>query len=142
MRINHKPPRYADGIEKHTTQSFGGYNHTKGAVNGEIYDMRNMCSDAFPFICTRPERIQVGTGGDALYGMCAAGIPGETKVPYWIERVPGEGDAVDPWLASVGGAICPIFQSTLPVWGATYYQPTSPFRPSYFNPRSPCGERQ
>mgnify|MGYP001011623279 CR=1 FL=1 len=108
MRINHKPPRYADGIEKHTTQSFGGYNHTKGAVNGEIYDMRNMCSDAFPFICTRPERIQVGTGGDALYGMCAAGIPGETKVPYWIERVPGEGDAVDPWLASVGGAICPI----------------------------------
>ena len=34
------------------------------------------------------------------------------------------------------------FQSTLPVWGATFQRCI--FRPAgrYFNPRSPCGERQ
>ena len=34
-----------------------------------------------------------------------------------------------------------IFQSTLPVWGATSAFPVLCFPPAYFNPRSPCGER-
>ena len=34
-----------------------------------------------------------------------------------------------------------IFQSTLPVWGATASTFSGQKRKSYFNPRSPCGER-
>ena len=34
-----------------------------------------------------------------------------------------------------------LFQSTLPVWGATTKACLSGTRLSYFNPRSPCGER-
>ena len=33
------------------------------------------------------------------------------------------------------------FQSTLPVWGATSITPPFHFTRTYFNPRSPCGER-
>ena len=33
------------------------------------------------------------------------------------------------------------FQSTLPVWGATAWTPWHSCELSYFNPRSPCGER-
>ena len=33
------------------------------------------------------------------------------------------------------------FQSTLPVWGATVFPPLPSSTPSNFNPRSPCGER-
>ena len=34
------------------------------------------------------------------------------------------------------------FQSTLPVWGATSFVTLICHRPPYFNPRSPCGERR
>ena len=34
------------------------------------------------------------------------------------------------------------FQSTLPVWGATWLVDWSCCRPLHFNPRSPCGERR
>ncbi|EDN01986.1 hypothetical protein BACCAP_00019 [Pseudoflavonifractor capillosus ATCC 29799] len=34
------------------------------------------------------------------------------------------------------------FQSTLPVWGATAFSLSWSWWLSYFNPRSPCGERQ
>ena len=34
-----------------------------------------------------------------------------------------------------------LFQSTLPVWGATLFSGTAPRNPGDFNPRSPCGER-
>ena len=33
------------------------------------------------------------------------------------------------------------FQSTLPVWGATFSENRQDKRHNYFNPRSPCGER-
>ena len=36
----------------------------------------------------------------------------------------------------------PIFQSTLPVWGATNPNLHHPKEQPYFNPRSPCGERR
>ena len=35
-----------------------------------------------------------------------------------------------------------VFQSTLPVWGATRFTCSSKFSILDFNPRSPCGERQ
>ena len=34
-----------------------------------------------------------------------------------------------------------VFQSTLPVWGATFLRPWAGPPITYFNPRSPCGER-
>ncbi len=34
-----------------------------------------------------------------------------------------------------------VFQSTLPVWGATYRAHDAKPQRGYFNPRSPCGER-
>ncbi len=35
-----------------------------------------------------------------------------------------------------------VFQSTLPVWGATLGRSTPLIPVPYFNPRSPCGERR
>lgn len=35
---------------------FKGINHVPGASNGEIYDMRNLTSDEYPLLCTRPNR--------------------------------------------------------------------------------------
>ena len=35
-----------------------------------------------------------------------------------------------------------LFQSTLPVWGATHLHQDRPRTPHRFNPRSPCGERR
>ena len=46
-------------------------------------------------------------------------------------------------LPSMVGEPCPVrFQSTLPGWGATVQSNPSRDSPSYFNPRSPDGERQ
>ena len=41
----------------------------------------------------------------------------------------------------LGGLDAGAFQSTLPVWGATCWVCARRCGSSYFNPRSPCGER-
>ena len=49
------------------------------------------------------------------------------------------------WGATVETVVDPEaieFQSTLPVWGATGPLWQAVCCPQYFNPRSPCGERQ
>ena len=49
------------------------------------------------------------------------------------------------WGATLLRSLCMeifLFQSTLPVWGATLPSVNATFNFSYFNPRSPCGERQ
>ena len=38
--------------------------------------------------------------------------------------------------------LCKIFQSTLPVWGATSAAACPADKDKNFNPRSPCGERR
>ena len=48
----------------------------------------------------------------------------------------GERPVAAIWIRRSG-----VFQSTLPVWGATRRSPRRWCRSSYFNPRSPCGER-
>ena len=50
---------YADGIHKNTRAAFGGYNHTAGASDGEIFDMENMSSDDFPVLSSRAGRYLV-----------------------------------------------------------------------------------
>ena len=50
---------YSDGIRKHKQVKFGGLNHTKGAADGELYDMRNLCSDDYPLLSVRPQRLVI-----------------------------------------------------------------------------------
>ncbi len=53
--------KYADGYRKITQTQFGGYNHTESAGDGELWDMKNLCSDAAPLISVRPRRGLVET---------------------------------------------------------------------------------
>lgn len=48
--------KYRDGLTKSTQMQFGGYNHTKGAGDGELWDMENMTSDACPLLSVRKRR--------------------------------------------------------------------------------------
>ncbi len=52
---------YSDGIKKHRQTKFGGYNHTLGAGNGELWDMQNMTSDLYPLLSPRKPRYLVNT---------------------------------------------------------------------------------
>ena len=49
--------QYADGIKKGRQVQFGGLNHNLGAADGELWDMRNLTSDYFPLLATRPQRL-------------------------------------------------------------------------------------
>lgn len=48
--------RYSDGIKKGKQVKFGGLNHTRGAKDGEIWNMENMTSDHHPVMSTREKR--------------------------------------------------------------------------------------
>lgn len=62
-------PMYSDGIVKSKQTVFGGLNHNPGAGDGQIYEMRNMCSDYYPLLATRPKRKKRGAYyAVALYG--------------------------------------------------------------------------
>ena len=47
---------YADGIKTAKQDEFAGLNHSLGAKDGELWDMRNLCSDYAPLLATRPQR--------------------------------------------------------------------------------------
>ena len=67
------------------------------------------------------------------------------RAPAWTFSVsisihaPRAGSDPVFWFSSYPSS---LFQSTLPVRGATADSGRSPSAPRYFNPRSPCGERQ
>ena len=48
--------KYADRISKRTQVQFGGLNHSMGAADGELWDMRNLTSDHAPLLATRSAR--------------------------------------------------------------------------------------
>lgn len=50
------PMANQDGIQKYKQTKFGGYNHTLGADNGDIWDMKNMTSDFYPLLAPRRPR--------------------------------------------------------------------------------------
>lgn len=50
---------------------FGGLNHTKGASDGEIYDMENMTSDHYPVLCQREQRGLITVLADGANGVFA-----------------------------------------------------------------------
>ena len=55
MRLPQVP--YADGIKQGKQDQFKGLNHNLGAKDGELWDMRNLTSDYYPLLATRPPRL-------------------------------------------------------------------------------------
>lgn len=49
--------KYADGIGKSKQIQFGGLNHSRGAGDGELWDMHNLTSDHYPLLATRAQRL-------------------------------------------------------------------------------------
>ena len=60
--------RYQDNITKSKQIKFGGLNHTTGAGDGELWDMKNLTSDHYPVLATRQPRKLYRTlgGGNGL----------------------------------------------------------------------------
>ena len=54
-------PQYSDGIRQVKQAKFAGLNHNEGAGDGELYSMKNLCSDYYPLLATRPKRRLVRT---------------------------------------------------------------------------------
>lgn len=52
------PMANQDGIQKYKQTKFGGYNHTLGADNGDIWDMKNMTSDFYPLLGTQAPALE------------------------------------------------------------------------------------
>ncbi len=67
--MNIEQPKYADGIRQAKQTRFLGLNHNKGAGDGELYSMKNLCSDYYPLLATRPKRrlYRTLTKGNGLY---------------------------------------------------------------------------
>ena len=53
--------KFADGIAKGKQIKFGGMNHSRGAGDGELWDMRNLTSDHYPLLASRAPRLQYGS---------------------------------------------------------------------------------
>lgn len=53
--------KYSDGIVKRKQIKFGGMNHSRGAGDGEIWDMKNLSSDHYPLLATRAPRLKYRT---------------------------------------------------------------------------------
>lgn len=58
-------------IEKRTISEFRGYDHGMCTGEGAWFDMRNLCSDGFPVMRTRPHRGVWLRSGDRITGMIA-----------------------------------------------------------------------
>lgn len=60
---------YADSITKGKQSKFSGLNHNEGAGDGELYAMRNLCSDYYPLLATRQRRMKYRqlTKGNGLF---------------------------------------------------------------------------
>lgn len=50
--------KFGDGITKGRQIKFAGMNHSEGAGDGELWDMRNMTSDHYPLLASRAKRIK------------------------------------------------------------------------------------
>jgi hypothetical protein len=60
---------YADNIQKGKQVVFVGLNHNEGAGDGELYAMKNLCSDYYPLLATRARRMKLRqlTKGNGLF---------------------------------------------------------------------------
>lgn len=53
--------KFASGITKPRQTGFGGLNHSAGAGDGELWDMKNLSSDHYPLLATRQKRMKYGS---------------------------------------------------------------------------------
>ena len=60
-------------ITRSLQTEFGSYNHTDSAMNGDIYDMKNLSSDKFPLLSVRKKRTTVKTPGKQIIGFLGSG---------------------------------------------------------------------
>ena len=67
---------YADGIKTAKQDEFAGLNHNLGAKDGELWDMRNLCSDYSPLLATRSRRMLYKTLQVCSAGTSCAGWTG------------------------------------------------------------------
>jgi len=70
--------KYSDGLTKSVQTRFGGYNHTTGAEDGELWDMENLTGDAFPLLSVRKQRGLVHT-------LDQPGGIGAHNALYWVD---------------------------------------------------------
>ena len=67
--------KYLEGNRKKTQVKFGGLNHTAGAKDGELWDMKNLTTDHYPVLASRMPRtklIDLDISGGIFYwnGLC------------------------------------------------------------------------
>lgn len=84
--MNLPKPNYTAPLRQSYQAQFGGLNHTKGASDGDIYDMRNMTSDHYPVLSPRDKRF-VYAKYDAIYGLYAYGA--DTYIVGVYDDTPG-----------------------------------------------------
>jgi len=67
--MNIPAPQYSDGIKTGKQTKFAGLNHNEGAGDGEIFNMKNLCSDYYPLLATRQKRkkFKTLTKGNGLF---------------------------------------------------------------------------
>lgn len=72
------PMVYRERKQKSQQIQFGGYNHSITAQDGDIWDMKNMCGDAFPLLSPRKPRYHIAklTKPNGLY---------MTDKLYWVD---------------------------------------------------------
>lgn len=66
------PVLSGDRYTKSVQVRFSGYEHIPGAQEGALWDMENLCGNAYPLLCTRPRRGLIKTldrpGGIGAHG--------------------------------------------------------------------------
>lgn len=88
--------KYADGIRKYSAVTFGGYNHTLSARDGEIFDMKNLTGDYYPVLSPRKKRRFLRTlakpngiyGRDGLYWVDGTGFYKDGALKGTVEDSP------------------------------------------------------
>lgn len=53
--------KFADRIAKRQQVKFGGFNHSIGASDGDLWDMKNLTSDHYPVLASRQPRLLCNT---------------------------------------------------------------------------------
>lgn len=104
MRLPETP--YADGIGKRGQLQFYGLDHNLGAADGGLWDMRNLTSDYYPLLATRPKRKKTRklTSGGGLFAWDALAWVDGTGFYYGGEKK-GTVTAGEKRFAAIGAYI-------------------------------------
>ncbi len=98
--------KYSSGIRKGGQTAFGGMNHSVGAGDGELWQMRNLTSDHYPVLATRAKRLkyrELGTPGGLFSWEGLAWVDGTSF--YFDGQVRGQVTQGEKTFASMGAFI-------------------------------------